>query len=102
MAAIDLRTLNYSNGGAMKKVSTGTNMQQVIIPRWCKTVTIQPKDQAIFMNYDGTDGAAPSGDSFPQPVDVIIQYNPQKTPTINQSIFFAAQAGTANVYLIFE
>lgn len=103
MAAIDLRTLNNENGGACKKVgSVGTTAQQIILPRWCKTVTVCPKNQAIYFEYDGTDGAAIGGDAFPHPVDVVIQYNPQKNSNDESSIFVAAQTGTSNVFLIME
>lgn len=102
MAAIDLSTLNWENGGAVYKASSiGTTNQEIIIPKWCKLVTIQPKSQAIYFSYEGTDGAAPSANAFPQVVDSIIQYNPVQTSQ-DRSLFIASQSGTAILYLIFE
>ena len=102
MAAIDLTTLNWTNGGANKKISSvGTLNQEVIIPKWAKLVTVQAVSQAIFFSYTGTDGSSAVADAFPQAVSSIIQYNPVQT-TSNRSIFLASQAGTATIYLIFE
>ena len=98
----DLTTLNWENGGASYKLgSLGTNNEEILIPKWCKLVTVAPKDQAIVFSYVGTDGAAPSAHALPQAVDSIIQYNPQQTSQ-QRKIYVAAQAGTANVYFIFE
>lgn len=100
--ATDLTTLNWENGGANYKVaSLGTNNEEISIPKWCKLVTVAPKNQAIVFAYSGTDGAAPSANALPQAVDSIIQYNPQQTSQ-QRKIYIASQAGTANVYLIFE
>jgi hypothetical protein len=102
MAVIDLTTLNWSNGGAMKKVtSISTLLQEINIPKWCKLVTVKPENQAIVFSYDGTDGAGKTGNEFPHPVDAIIQYNPQQTAE-QRSIFVASQSGTAQIYFIFE
>jgi|TARA_R100000482_G_scaffold81774_1_gene32323 hypothetical protein len=102
MAAIDLTTLNWNNGGANKKIaSVTTTNQEVIIPKWAKLVTVQAVSQAIYFSYIGTDGASPVADAFPQAVSSIIQYNPVQT-TSNRSIYLASQSGTATIYLIFE
>jgi hypothetical protein len=102
MAVIDLTTLNWSNGGAMKKVtSISTLLQEINIPKWCKLVTVKPESQAIVFSYDGTHGGGKTGDEFPHPVDAIIQYNPQQTAE-QRSIFVASQSGTAQIYFIFE
>ena len=102
MAAIDLTTLNWNNGGANKKIaSVGTVNKEVLIPKWAKLVTVQAVSQAIYFSYTGTMGASPVADAFPQAVSSIIQYNPVQT-TSNRSIFLASQSGTATVYLIFE
>jgi hypothetical protein len=47
------------------------------------------------------DGASKTGHEFPQPVDSIIQYNPQQTAG-QRSIFVASESGTAAIYFIFE
>jgi hypothetical protein len=100
--ATDLTTLNWSNGGAMKKVTTiTTTVLEVKIPKWCKLVTVNPEAQAIVFSYDGTDGGSKTGDEFPHPVDAIIQYNPQQTAE-QRSIYVASQSGTAAIYFIFE
>ena len=102
MAVINLTTLNWSNGGAMKKVTSITTLlQEVKIPKWCKLVTVKPESQAIVFSYDGTDGGSKTGDEFPHPVDAIIQYNPQQTAE-QRSIFVASATGTAAIYFIFE
>ena len=103
MAAIDLTTLNWSNGGATKKITSigAATIQEIKIPKWCKLVTVKAENQAIVFGYDGVDGAGKTGEEFPQPVDSIIQYNPQQTAE-ERSIFVASQTGTANLYLIFE
>ena len=102
MAATDLTTLNWNNGGANKKISSlGTSNQEIILPKWAKLVTVQCTGQAIVVSYSGTDGAAPSADAFPQAVNSIIQYNPVQTSS-DRSMFFASQTGTATLYLIFE
>ena len=102
MAAEDLTTLNWSNGGAMKKVTAiSTMIQEIKIPKWCKLVTVKPEDKAIVFSYDGTDGASKTGDEFPHPVGAIIQYNPQQTAE-QRSIFVASESGTAAIYFIFE
>lgn len=102
MAATDLTTLNYSNGGAVyAHGSISTTWQQVIIPKWAHLVTIQPTAQAIYFGYDGTDGAAVGTHKFPQAVDSVIQYNPRQTSGA-RSVFVASQTGTATVYFIFE
>ena len=102
MATLDLTTLNWENGGANYKVSSlGANNQEIAIPKWCKLVTVAPKNQAIFFAYSGTDGNPPSAHALPQAVDSIIQYNPLQTSQ-ERKIYIAAQAGTANVFLIFE
>jgi hypothetical protein len=100
--ATDLTTLNWSNGGAMKKVTTiTTTVLEVKIPKWCKLVTVKPEAQAIVFSYDGTDGGSKTGNEFPHPVDAIIQYNPQQTAE-QRSIFVASPTGTATIYFIFE
>jgi hypothetical protein len=100
--ATDLTTLNWSNGGAMKKVtSITTTVLEIKIPKWCKLVTVKPEAQAIVFSYDGTDAGSKTGNEFPHPVDAIIQYNPQQTAE-QRSIFVASQAGTAAIYFIFE
>ena len=100
--ATDLTTLNWSNGGAMKKVtSITTTILEVKIPKWCRLVTVKPEAQAIVFSYDGADGASKTGDEFPHPVDAIIQYNPQQTAE-QRSIFVASESGTATIYFIFE
>jgi len=102
MAAVDLRTLNWSNGGAMyKQSSVGTTNQEFKIPKWAKLVTVKPAGQGVLFSYDGTDGASPSSHAFPHPVDAIIQYNPVQTAQ-ERSIFIASSTGTATIYLIFE
>tara|TARA_R110002020_G_C15874579_1_gene738469 strand:+ start:123 stop:431 length:309 start_codon:yes stop_codon:yes gene_type:complete len=102
MAVIDLTTLNWSNGGAMKKVTgISTLLQEINIPKWCKLVTVKPESQAIVFSYDGTDASSKTGNEFPHPVDAIIQYNPQQTAE-QRSIFVASQSGTAQIYFIFE
>lgn len=102
MAAIDLTTLNWNNGGANKKIPTvSTTNQEVIIPKWAKLVTVQCTGQAIVVSYIGTDGGTPSADAFPQAVNSIIQYNPVQSSS-DRSMFFASQTGTATIYLIFE
>ena len=102
MATLDLTTLNWENGGANYKAgSIGTTNQEIAIPKWCKLVTVAPKNQAIHFSYSGTDGGAPSAHALPQAVDSIIQYNPQQTSQ-QRKIYIAAQSGTANVFLIFE
>lgn len=102
MAAIDLTTLNWSNGGAnWKQSSVGTNNQEFKIPKWAKLVTVKPAGQSILFSYDGTDGVAPTSHAFPHPVDAIIQYNPVQTAQ-ERSIFIASSTGTATIYLIFE
>lgn len=102
MAAIDLSTLNWENGGAVyKAASVSTTNQEFKLPKWCKLITVQPKSQAIYFSYEGTDGAAPTANAFPQVVDSIIQYNPQQSSQ-QRSVFIASQAGTATLYLIFE
>ena len=100
--ATDLTTLNWSNGGAMKKVTAiTTTLEEIKIPKWCKLVTVKPELQAIVFSYDGTDNSSKTGDEFPHPVDAIIQYNPQQTAE-QRSIFVASQSGTAAIYFIFE
>ena len=100
--ATDLTGLNWSNGGAMKKVATiGVTIVEVKIPKWCRLVTVKPESQAIVFSYDGTDGGSKTGNEFPHPVDAIIQYNPQQTAQ-HRSIFVASQSGTATIYFIFE
>lgn len=102
MAAIDLTTLNWNNGGANKRITgVDTQNKEIIIPKWAKLVTVQAVSQAIFFSYSGTDNTTPVGDAFPQAVGSIIQYNPVQT-TSNRSIFLASQSGTATIYLIFE
>lgn len=102
MAAIDLTTLNWSNGGAnYKQSSVGQLNKEFKIPKWCKLVTVKAAGQDVFFSYDGTDGVAPSSHAFPQPVDSIIQYNPVQTAQ-ERSIFIASSSGTATIYLIFE
>ena len=102
MAAIDLKTLNWSNGGSnYKQSSIGTTNQEFILPKWAKLVTVKAAGQDILFSYDGTDGVPPSSHAFPQPVDSIIQYNPVQT-TQDRSIFIASSTGTATIYLIFE
>ncbi len=102
MAAIDLTTLNWSNGGAnYKQSSVGALNQQFKIPKWCKLVTVKAAGQDVLFSYDGADGVAPSSHAFPQPVDSIIQYNPVQTAQ-ERSIFIASSVGTATIYLIFE
>ena len=100
--ATDLTTLNWENGGASYKLaSVGANNEEVLIPKWCKLVTVAPKAQAIYFSYTGTHNAPPSAHALPQAVDSIIQYNPQQTSQ-QRKIYIAAQAGTANIFLIFE
>ena len=100
--ATDLTTLNWSNGGAMKKVtSITTTVLEIKIPKWCKLVTVKPENQAIVFSYDGTDTGSKTGEEFPHPVDAIIQYNPQQTAE-QRSIFVASESGTAAIYFIFE
>lgn len=102
MAAIDLTTLNWNNGGAnYKQASIGTNNQEFKIPKWCKLVTVKPSGQDVLFSYTGTDNTAPSAHAFPHPVDAIIQYNPVQTAQ-ERSIFIASSSGTATIYLIFE
>lgn len=102
MAAVDLTTLNWNNGGATyKQSSVGTNNQEFKIPKWAKLVTVKPAGQNVYFSYIGTDGAAPSLHAFPHPVDAIIQYNPVQTAQ-ERSIFIASATGTATIYLIFE
>tara|TARA_Y100001938_G_scaffold149535_2_gene236691 strand:- start:1638 stop:1946 length:309 start_codon:yes stop_codon:yes gene_type:complete len=102
MAAVDLTTLNWSNGGAnWKQSSVGTTNQEFKLPKWAKLVTVKPAGQDIVFSYDGTDGAAPSSHAFPHPVDAIIQYNPVQTAQ-ERSIYIASSTGTATIYLIFE
>ena len=101
MAAIDLTTLNWTNGGANKKIaSVGTLNQEVIIPKWAKLVTVQAVSQAIYFSYTGTDGASAVADAFPQAVSSIIQYNPMQTSG-DRSVFVASQTGTATNYFNF-
>jgi hypothetical protein len=100
--ALDLTTLNWENGGAVHKIaSQSTTNTEISIPKWAKLVTVQPKSQAIYFSYEGTDGVAPTANAFPQAVDSIIQYNPQQTSQ-QRKIYIASQTGTAAIYLIFE
>lgn len=102
MAAVDLTTLNWSNGGATwKQSSVGTVNQEFKIPKWAKLVTVKPAGQDILFSYTGTDNTAPVSHAFPHPVDAIIQYNPVQTAQ-ERSIFIASSTGTATIYLIFE
>ena len=102
MAAVDLKDLNWNNGGAnWKQSSVGVTNQEFQIPKWCKLVTVKAAGQGIVFSYSGTDGGTPVSHAFPQPVDSIIQYNPVQTST-DRSIFIAAATGTATIYLIFE
>ena len=102
MAAIDLTTLNWNNGGAnWKQSSIGTVNQEFKIPKWAKLVTVKPAGQNILFSYTGADNAAPVSHAFPHPVDAIIQYNPVQTSG-ERSIFIASSTGTATIYLIFE
>lgn len=102
MAAVDLTTLNWSNGGAMhKQASVGATNQEFKLPKWAKLVTVKPTGNNILFSYDGTDAAAPSAHAFPHPVDAIIQYNPVQTSQ-ERSIFIASVTGTATIFFIFE
>ena len=102
MAAVDLTTLNWNNGGAnWKQSSVGVTNQEFKIPKWAKLVTVKPAGQDVLFSYTGTDAASPSSHAFPHPVDAIIQYNPVQTSG-ERSIFIASTAGTATIYLIFE
>ena len=102
MAAVDLTTLNWSNGGAnWKQSSVGTLNQEFKLPKWAKLVTVKPAGQDVLFSYTGTDGASPTSHAFPHPVDAIIQYNPVQTSG-ERSIFIASSTGTATIYLIFE
>ncbi len=102
MAAIDLTTLNWANGGATyKQSSVGPLNQEFKIPKWAKLVTVKPAGQDVLFSYDGTDGASPSSHAFPHPVDAIIQYNPVQTAQ-ERSIFIASSTWTATIDLIFE
>lgn len=102
MAAVDLTTLNWSNGGATyKQSSVGTVNQEFKIPKWAKLVTVKAASQDVLFSYDGADGVAPTAHAFPHPVDAIIQYNPVQTAQ-ERSIFIASTTGTATIYLIFE
>ena len=100
--ATDLSILNWRNGGASYTLgSLGTNWTEIQIPKWCHLVTIKPSAQAIYFAYDGVDAAAPGVHKFPQPVDSIIQYNPQQTAH-ERNIYVASQTGTATIYFLFE
>ena len=102
MAAVDLTTLNWNNGGAnWKQSSVGTNNQEFKLPKWAKLVTVKPAGQDVLFSYTGTDGASPTSHAFPHPVDAVIQYNPVQTSG-ERSIFIASSTGTATIYLIFE
>ena len=102
MAAVDLTTLNWSNGGAnYKQSSVGVTNQEFKLPKWAKLVTVKPTGQSVLFSYDGTDGGSPSSHAFPHHVDAIIQYNPVQTAQ-ERSIFIASSVGTATIYLIFE
>ena len=56
MAAIDLTTLNWSNGGATKKITSigASTIQEIKIPKWCKLVTVKAENQAIVASQTGT------------------------------------------------
>jgi len=102
MATIDLRNLNWNNGGAVYKLaSVTTTNKEIQLPKWAKLVTVQAVNQAIYVSYEGTDGASPTANAFPQAVNSIIQYNPVQTAT-ERYLYFASQTGTANIFLIFE
>ena len=101
MAAVDLTTLNWSNGGANWKLSVGTTNQEFKLPKWAKLVTVKPAGQDVLFSYTGTDGASPTSHAFHHPVNAIIQYNPVQTSG-ERSIFIASSTGTATIYLIFE
>lgn len=102
MATIDLTTINWNNGGGNHKLaSVTTTNKEIKLPKWAKLVTVAAKDQAILVSYEGTDGASATANAFPQAVDSIIQYNPVQTSG-DRYMYFASQAGTANIYLIFE
>ena len=102
MAAVDLTTLDFSNGGAtyVQALST-TTWQEIQIPNWAKLVTVQPKNQAIYFSYNATDGATVGAQRFSQAADSIVQYNPLQTRHV-RSLFFAAQTGTVSLELLFE
>ena len=116
MAALDLS--GYTRAPATRLVgSVGTDWQEVIVPSWCTVVVLTMSHSAYYALANGAagrtqpvDGAAASGTDDKVGIHVagsegkyaVKMRDPDDRPvtvgvTPNQSIFVAAQSGTATI-----